>query len=309
MLVNAGKFSAGRFGGGRFTSGKFGQRAGGGGPSVADVAAIMATRDGYWAGGFDPATGRLFQTATGTTAAVGQPVGLAIDNSRAAALGPELWTTPFTNTSTGTGTASESAGVASISGTDASNRGRLSTASAAVTVGGLLRLSLNTLTFSGAGQLFWNVSGSPTTGVSGDLIPPATGPFTTFFSPPASPRVNSLCTSGGGATVTLTASVRQIAGNHATQATALARPTLAQTGGIWNLTNDGGDSLADTLPAGTYTRVWVDTAGVVTTTPGLSGGAVNVIETTMTNVVDVLWATSLTGADLATVETYMAGLV
>ncbi|WP_198672050.1 hypothetical protein [Pseudogemmobacter bohemicus] len=33
---------------------------------------------------------------------------------------------------------------------------------------------------------------------------------------------------------------------------------------IWHLSNDGGDSLSVTPPAGTYGRAWVSAAGVVT---------------------------------------------
>lgn len=46
--------------------------------------------------------------------------------------------------------------------------------------------------------------------------------------------------------------------------------TEAGVADVWRLSNDGGDSLPATLPAGTYTVAWVNALGVVTITPGVN---------------------------------------
>jgi hypothetical protein len=326
MLVNAGKFSAGRFGGGRFTSGKFGQRAGGGGPSAADVAAIMATRDGFWPQGVDPAgPGGLFtDVAASTPATVGQTIACALDRSRGAGYASGVFTGLGAELSPNVGnpfTVTTGVSYVTAAGSIVGNNLRI-VASAAfgrgtwtlsgVGVGTFHEIIVRAQEVSGTTARVWNNSGWAAASVV-DL----TGPmqtvryFTTATS--AAPTIIAYANATGGVsgdTVDVeTVSIRPLPGNHALQPTALSRLTLAQTGGIWNLTNDGGDTLPDTLPTGTYTRVWVNTAGTVTTDTGLSGGAVDLITTGMNNVVDVLWATSLTGDDLATVQAYMGGLV
>lgn len=208
---------------------------------------------GHWSGGYDPAGVRLWQDAAGTIPAIlpDQPVGLVLDYSLEALRGPEL----IANGDFSGGAA-----------------GWNLSAGMAITGGKLV------FTGAGSGTQAWQpytASGTFEVTIVVDSISAGTvQPWLHGVSAPVAnidaPGTHVQRITGGGASrlairsvgtttaVISSVSFRQIAGNHAFQATALSRPTLAKAGGIWHLSNDGGDSLPVTLPAGLYGRAWVD---------------------------------------------------
>jgi hypothetical protein len=102
-------------------------------------------------------------------------------------------------------------------------------------------------------------------------------------------------------------SVRELAGNHAAQATAAARPTLRVTaGGVYYLEDDGGDSLNWTAPAGTYTIAHVNSVGAVTiqTAQALSGATDALVAQYLAGYVAVNRA--LTDAETSALTAYLA---
>jgi len=169
----------------------------------------------------------LFQDAAGTTpvTAVGQPVGLMLDKRLGLVLGSELVTnggfdtdTAWTDSNTGTGTAVISGGVLTLTGTDASNRGR-SYQALSVESGKMYRVAL---TKTGAAASVW-VGTSP--GGSGVAAVDAASPSFIFLATAATVYLMFLTTSAGGTANFDNISVREIAGNHAYQTTLAARQT------------------------------------------------------------------------------------
>lgn len=228
-----------------------------GGAAWSPAALFDGGQAGHWPGGYDPAAGRMWQDSAGSLSAVspGQPVGLVLDNSQGAALGGELL----------------------VNGDFAASTGWTMPAGATIS-GGKLNLSS-----VGSGQQVWQAfTGDGTFEVVIVIDSISAGAIQAWMHGPgaAGPNLSTpgthICRLTGsaiqrlglrviGVTTAVISSVsyRRIAGYHAYQATALSRPTLQQTGGIWHLSNDGGDSLAVSLPSGTYGRAWVDAAGVV----------------------------------------------
>jgi hypothetical protein len=172
----------------------------------------------------------MFQDSLGTTpvTAPGQVVGLRLDKSKGGP-GPELvsngdfsgGTTGWTNASIGTGTFSASSGVATIVGVDAANRGGLVQGATCV-VGRTYRV---TMTVSGASVNF--ALGSTTSlDTAGGAGITASGAASFVVVATATTMYVKAWSIAAGGTATLdNISVRELAGNHAIQATAGARLT------------------------------------------------------------------------------------
>ncbi|WP_112312496.1 hypothetical protein [Pseudogemmobacter bohemicus] len=195
---------------------------------------FAAGQPGHWPGGYDPTQARLWQTATGVVArvaAAGQQVAIVPDRSQGGALGPELSAAEYTIS-----TANQPVHTAAVEGLYRFDMEIVSGDGRARQQGTMPSIA-HTLSFAPA-LLEADVIARP-----GSLL-----------------RINTNAATGLVCRPTL----RLIAGNHASQEVAVARPTLSQSGGKWCLETDGGDSLSITLPAGTYGRAWVSAAGVVT---------------------------------------------
>jgi hypothetical protein len=168
-------------------------------------------------------------TAPYTTPA--QSVGLVLDRSKGLVLGSELvtngdfsdGTTGWTNASTGTGTFTVSSGVATISGTDGSNRG-FARQSITCVVG---KSYLVTADIGGAAANFalGTTNLQDTTGIAVT----ASGPTRFIISPTATTMFLKFWTTASGSTSTIdNISVRELQGFHAAQPTAAARPAVGR---------------------------------------------------------------------------------
>ncbi|MCO5092010.1 hypothetical protein [Bosea sp. (in: a-proteobacteria)] len=284
------------------------------GPAWSPAALFSGGVPGFWAGGFDPARGRMFQTHAGTVAAVdGLTVGLVLDMSQGAALGantaPASLTAPAWDFINVSGNAARTASTLHFENAIDRNIYRVDTG-LIWPAGTAIEIRV-TLSGSGPCRLI---------GISG------AGNTTTLYTPTltGSPveyvarLVNHEAGSGLGfgfygqsatpVDITVHAvSVRQIAGRHALQATALSRPTLTLASGRYHLYDDGNDTLNVTLPAGTYSRAWIDNLGAVTVERGIAiSAAENVLRAT--RICDVLYAQgSLTAGDEVALTAWWQG--
>ncbi|MCO5092614.1 hypothetical protein [Bosea sp. (in: a-proteobacteria)] len=269
---------------------------------------------GFWAGGFDPARGRLFQSQTGTAAsAAGQTVGLALDISQGATLGANL--APASLTAAGWVFANVSGNAARTASTlhfeNLIDRNNLVINSGVSWPLGAAIEVRATLSGSGLGR---------TVGLTGAGGTDVLHSFTLTGSPVEYVARFGNRTAGTGfgfgfygydaTPVDFTVhavSVRQIAGRHAIQATALSRPTLTLAGGRYHLYDDGNDTLDVALPAGTYSRAWVDNLGAITVERGIAIAATeNVLRAT--RLCDVLYVQgSLPAGDEASLRAYWQG--
>jgi hypothetical protein len=262
----------------------------------------MADKGVFWAGGFDPAAGRIYRENFAQSGAptAGQTVGLCLDRAPGPDLGPNVVTNGTFDTDlsgwTATGNTGWSDGAALVPGTAASG------------------LSQACLT-SGHRYVVQFVKGLTTSmrligfeGTAFDFSPSGTY-FRVLAATSATLQFTTFLSGGWGGTVDNLV-VRRAFGNAGLQATATSRPTLRQTSGLWHLENDGGDSLNVTT-GGTTTLVAVDTAGTVTTTTGLSAGATNVHPTTITNLFDccLIDEATATTADVELSQAYMGSLI
>ena len=185
---------------------------------------------GAW---YDPSDfSTLYQTSTGTTpvTAVEQPVGLMLDRSRGLVLGSELVVngtfdaniTGWTNASTGTGTATWSAGGASLVRIDAGNSGILRQSFTTV-AGQSYRISYSAASAAikggvGTSALDDSLSNtSATAGTTTTAIFVASGTTTHVYFIP----VNNSTTA-----VLDDVTIKLLPGNHASQATSASRPVL-----------------------------------------------------------------------------------
>jgi hypothetical protein len=188
---------------------------------------------GAW---YDPSDySSLFQDSAGTTpvTAVEQPVGLMLDKSQGATLGSELvtngdfsnGTTSWTNSSTGTGTFTVSGGVASLVGTDASNRGVMGQAFTTV-VGRAYVLTFTASAVSGATLYGASTGAGYSFSLGGGSIPSGSVRFQ-FVATTTTTYVNfAAAVSSAGAASIDNVSVKDLIGNHASQATTASRPVL-----------------------------------------------------------------------------------
>jgi hypothetical protein len=178
---------------------------------------FAAAEPGVW---YDPSDlTTLFQDNAGTTpvTAPGQTVGLMLDKSQGLVLGAELVSSGAAAL-VGTATAatySTSTGVGTVSRVDASNQSSVRWSSLNSTSNYKIRVTCTSGNISiRAGDVSTAVLQTLTSGQSFDgFVVPAGG----FFTITNAPVVGT-----SGFTVT---SVREIAGNHATQATSTQRPT------------------------------------------------------------------------------------
>ena len=187
---------------------------------------FSAGQPGHWPDSYDPALGRLFQDAVGITpvTAPGQPVGLVLDLSMGGTLGAELFSgVPST---LGAGWVNNGNGTFSIDGSQGAT-------SDLVFPLGLVSGKYYRVTYTvtgGAGSLRAQV------GASGlEPFSSARGERTLTLQ---SSNVNLTFQAGAGVTGTISVvSIRHVPGNHASQATALSRPTLGRwpKGGRRNL--------------------------------------------------------------------------
>ena len=172
---------------------------------------------GAW---YDPSDfSTLFQDSAGTTAvtAVEQPVGLMLDKSQGLVLGPELVITPYSGAATGGW---------GFSGNTITRDG--------VTAGGTCNLTISarssataraqiTFTVSGlSGDTFSMQSG---TGNVGNIS--TNGAKSFIFDTTSTAAVRFIAWGGGAGSVVISnISVKELPGNHASQATTASRPTL-----------------------------------------------------------------------------------
>lgn len=201
-------------------------------PDAAIKALFAAGEQGAWYNPSDLST--MFQTTTGNTpvTADGQPVGLILDKSKGLALGPELITNGnFNNGSTGwiLGTGwTVSSGVATFTpGTNAYIYQSISGVA-----GKTLKVTLTVIQGTA-------VLGSSTYGVTTSL---GVGTHTLYVKP----VINEFSIWANSLTSVDNISAKELAGNHASQATAAARP-LYKTDGTYSwLQFDGVDDCLST---------------------------------------------------------------
>lgn len=219
--------------------------------SVAPINALFVNNEqGLW---YDPSQfDTMFQDSAGTTpvTAAGDPAGLILDKrlwggrtlAQVVAGQPELITngsfvtndlTGWTNNSTGTGTASGATGAAVLIGTDGSNRGQIAQGFTTV-VGRWYRFAWNNALTSGS----ITISKSDAAASQSNAVAVfSTGTQLFFVATATTTYFRAVTNTGGGNGSIDNISVKEIPGNHASQATSAARPVLARVpfGGRRNL--------------------------------------------------------------------------
>ena len=163
----------------------------------------------------------MFQDAAGTVpvTAVGQPVGLMLDKSKGLVLGPELvtngnfsqGTTGWTNTSTGSGTATVTGGQAVLVGVDVSNRGKLTSLNFTTAIGKPYLLTWEVVSGTANSQIVIT-GGSTIFDKFGATVP---GKFQAVVVAAATSTAVSFNVYGAGTVVFDNISVRELPGNHA----------------------------------------------------------------------------------------------
>ena len=211
--------------------------------STASPAALFAAGEvGVW---YDPSDlTTLFQDSAGTTpvTAAGQPVGLMLDKSKSLALGSELVSNgDFSNGLTGWlligvgNTTVVSGGVAQISGTSSVGL----RAANIMTIGNTYRISLRIRRTSGSAIAFYtpNIAPNPTLTTEWQTVTYYAAATDTKF------EVGISGVSTGTVVEVDDISVKLLAGNHATQATAAQRPTygIHPYSGVRNRANGSAD--------------------------------------------------------------------
>jgi len=227
----------------------------------AGLASLFAGgQPGHWPNSYDPAFGRLFQDAAGAipVTAPGQPVGLVLDLSQGGGRGLELRGTGY---AASVGSPPIPAAYDPVTGVGIVSRGASASNTAGAHIDGLVvgHTYMADIENTGAGTI--NLRQAALTG-SGYIGVAPSQRVTCYIVAQHSRLVVAPSTNNVDSTFLLH-SIRLVPGNHASQATALSRPTLDVSGGIYHLYNDGGDSLPITLPAGTYGRATVDAAGAI----------------------------------------------
>lgn len=231
----------------------------------------------------------IYQPDNGNTpaTAAGQTIGLILGLDTGKARGAELLSNPgnpFANT---TGWTARNSATLSV----VSNRMRVAGGAAfsyaegtvaGVTVGSTYEAVGNAVFVSGTDN---NVrfESSNLAGANGLVQTGQSGAgrlLKTVFTPTAATFYLRLISSDSGDTYDWDgASVREVTGRHARQATAGNRPTLQQGGnGVYYLEDVSADTLNWTAPAGTYTVAYVIPSGAVTILTGQSlSGATNIM--------------------------------
>ena len=238
---------------------------------------------------------------------VGQTVGLHLDKSQAYGLGSERVTNGSLTGNTGWTSSQGATTVGSAGGivmTGTPNSTIVTNAATTYTSGRIYRI---TFTISGysAGAVYVQLSNGASAPAVASSNLTANGTYTIYLLSNGNTTLRFL--SSGTTTLTIDdVSAREVLGNHAIQATAGSRPTLAQTGGgVENLTDDGGDSLNWTAPSGTYTVKYVDTAAAVTTLTSQSlSGTVDMLP--ISGLVEIIYINrALTSDEDAGLDNYL----
>jgi len=228
--------------------------------SIADL--FASSEQGAWYGPSDLST--LFQVSDGTTpvTTAGQPVGLMLDKSKGLVRGPELVTNGDFATDTdwlgiAGGTNLTIAGGQATFTTSAHFRGAFQIVDYAA--GTWLEIMFDLVSVSAGNVQF--VGKTANDGLSGgtpfSLSASSSGSYKAIVL--LSGNVGSIAirnTDSGSTTVIDNVSVRELLGNHATQATAAARPTY-QTGPARATLDKVDDRLSVTVPAGGFTGTMV----------------------------------------------------
>ena len=238
---------------------------------------------------------------------VGQTVGLHLDKSQAYGLGSERVTNGSLTGNTGWTSSQGATTVGSAGGivmTGTPNSTIVTNAATTYTSGRIYRI---TFTISGysAGAVYVQLSNGASAPAVASSNLTANGTYTIYLLSNGNTTLRFL--SSGTTTLSIDdVSAREVLGNHAIQATAGSRPTLAQTGGgVENLTDDGGDSLNWTAPSGTYTVKYVDTAAAVTTLTSQSlSGTVDMLP--ISGLVEIIYINrALTSDEDAGLDNYL----
>ena len=206
---------------------------------------FAASEPGAW---YDPSDmSTLFQDSAGTTpvTAVEQPVGLILDKSKGLALGPELVTNgDFSNGTTGW--SAYNAVISAVNGTlkvdDSSNLGANSSAVQQLNLvaGRTYLLTFDVVSVSGA----WSIGFATTDSSVGITFPSAmlskntTGPQRFVFTYDGTRNFLFMDADGSGIVFYDNISVKELPGNHATQATTTKRPTYSRRVNLLTQTED-----------------------------------------------------------------------
>ena len=240
-------------------------------PPFSPLSLFSSGEQGAW---YDPSdlSTMFTDTAGATPATVGDPVALLLDKSQGLEVGPELVTNgDFSDGATGWSLGANttiSDGVASFNYTGFA--GMLTAVGASVVAERFYRISFDLLSRS-SGSIR-PVLGNTTISTNTSL-----GTKTFSYVRPAASLTSGLSFigSGNGFVGSITnVSVRELLGNHATQATAAARPTLTAGTPSFLRSDLVDDAILWTASAGTdYTIARLNSAGVVTilTEQSLSG--------------------------------------
>jgi len=245
-------------------------------PYLSPVDLFVGGEQGCW---YAPSNlSALFQDSIGSTpvTAATQPVGLALDQKKGLVLGVETvnngtfsssssWSPPSNNASI-TGGQFVFDGVTSIVGNAFLS---INTPAVAPVVGKFYQVSF-TISSDTTLPVYIRFGGVPTIGQS------SPGTYTQYVVAINTSAATVFTGSGTGVRTGAidNVSVRELPGNHALQATAGSRPTLALQSNQFHLS---GGSINWTAPAGTYTVAYLaDTGPTILTAQSLSG-ATNVM--------------------------------
>jgi hypothetical protein len=198
----------------------------------AAIAALFSSgEEGAW---YDPSDlTTLYQDAAGTTpvTGTGQPVGLMLDKSKGLTLGSEVVTNGTFDTDSNWDKGTHwtiSGGVASSVNGSLRNLSQV-----CLTVGKTYKVSWDQTTSSGNIVVFVGL---------GTQTPAITGTGTKTAICKATTNTTLYFQAQNGFTGTIdNISVKELPGNHATQSTSTARPTLQVSGGLYYLDFDGVD--------------------------------------------------------------------
>ena len=251
-------------------------------PDAAIAALFESGEEGAW---YDPSDlTTLYQDAAGTTpvTGTGQPVGLMLDKSKGLTLGSEVVTNGTFDTDSNWDKGTHwtiSGGVASSVNGSLRNLSQV-----CLTVGKTYKVSWDQTTSSGNIMVYVGL---------GFTTPAITGTGTKTAICKATTNTTLYFQAQNGFTGTIdNISVRELPGNHATQSTSTARPTLQTSGGLYYLDFDGVDdymslpSITTSQPFGLFVAAENQTLAIAGVISGGISGYLGVRYTT-----DAYWGT------------------